>query len=255
MVLRPEIAYWAARCKCDVRTVNFHHVVQCEVDAMKSWLVVGLVSGISLVSGCGESSSNKGGAVELVAPAASNENDAAKKVASANKAYLPPVQQTLPDPEFPLAMINDGAGVINSDFSDSVDQVPNYWNVGGGVRILNGGFDNSPAAACDKRGGRLSQDLLFNESPAGKTITFTAQAMSVVPGLASIEIQLENGARQASEKHPGDKQWHKLSTSIKVPEDYESDSATIWLISRRSEADMVGTVYAAWFDEANVTIE
>jgi hypothetical protein len=164
----------------------------------------------------------------------------------------PPAAMPLPDPE-PLITINQGAGVLNPRFDEHIDQIPSYWNVGGRVRVLTGGYDGSPALAAYKGSNvTLSQELHFDESPAGKTITLTAHAMTTLPEAATIRIQLGRRARQTSDPHPGDGQWHQLTTAIQVPDDYDSNAVTISLHHDGRDAT---EIFAGWFDEVKVYAE
>ena len=173
---------------------------------------------------------------------------------AANKIYKKPTLPTVPpEPEPPLVMINGGAGVINPDFNEFMDLVPTYWHVEfGPVRIQEaGGPDSSPAVMMGPgyTYSFISQDLVFDEPPAGKTITLTVQARCPEADKAKIMIKLSDDKKVYSNAHPGDDKWHELKVSAQVPQDFQGTMIGIVLTHGGSPKK------ACWFDDVNLYVE
>lgn len=216
---------------------------------MKTWLAVALLSSVATMWGCGQDDSG----VEVIQPTERlADRDTAEQVDSSRKIYRPPVHELIPDPEPPLVMINNGAGILNPDFNDHIDQVPTRWDVRGGVRVITGTHDNSKAVAC-LSGVTLTQVLPFDESPAGKTVRLIGHAQTPLPDAVTVRIKLDNGATSISEPHPADDQWHELSTEIQIPDDYDSNNVTI-VLSCSPKVRSNRPVIKAWFDDVNLTV-
>lgn len=219
---------------------------------MKTWSLFLTLLILPLVWGCGQPN---GSGVEVLVPAEQQGNDTTERVKTGQKVYRPPVLQLVPEPEMQLVNVNNGAGVINPDFNEHVDQVPSYWEIRGRVMARAKGPDMSMAAhASNPRGSmELRQQLVFDEPPAGKLITLSAQAHSNLPDLVSTRIELADGTSSQGDPHSGDGTWQLLTTSLRVPDDYDSDIVTIALIAKPSSSD-IGIGKGPTFDDVNVKV-
>src|SRR5690606_20230815 len=140
--------------------------------------------------------------------------------ASAGKIYQRPDVATVDsDLDESYVMINGGAGILDPDFNEYTDLTPPYWYIENvPARIQEpAGPDSTPAIRMGPGYyySWVSQDLVFDESPAGKTLTLSAMARTAQPEKARIMIQLSEKQKVYSDFHPGDGQWHELSVTTR----------------------------------------
>ncbi len=226
---------------------------------MKRWLMFGLMSSVVWMSACSQPATTSGDAPSsddgiAATDGSGDEAATAKRATAANQAYKGPVvARGAADPDASIVMINSGAGVLNPDFNEFIDLLPTYWHVESGpVRIFESGGPNRDPAVKMGPGytySFLSQDLVFDESPAGKTVTLTVMARCAEADKASVMIKLSENEKFYSDKHPGDDQWHELKISAQVPQNFEGDTITIFLTHSGSPKQ------PCWYDDVNVHAE
>lgn len=219
---------------------------------MNRVLVIGICAALLAAPGCGPAEQS---GVEVIQPDDGPAERTADRTKAAGKVYRPPVHELIPEPDPIATMINNGAGVLNPDFNGQTTAPPEYWEVKGYMVIRNLGPDAGPAlhVRTKNAGSEARQVLPFDESPAGNLITLKVMAHSNFPDLVTCRIELENGTVAESEPHPGDSKWHDLVTSVRVPDDYESDTVTIALIAKPA-ATQVRIGQEPTFDDVRLTV-
>lgn len=221
---------------------------------MKGWFVVFAVAlGGMVWTGCG---SDTGGVELAVDPSEVGRDagaDTAARSNAADKIYRrPSLPETPLEEERSFVMINNGAGIFNADFNEAIEMVPTYWHVEfGPVRMQTAaGPDQSPAVRMGPgyNYNFLSQELEFDESPAGKTLTLTAQSRAAEPNTAKIMIRVTEAQKAYSEAHPGDDGWHELKVTTQVPQDFQGNTIGIFLTHSGSPKK------AAFYDRVRLSV-
>lgn len=205
---------------------------------MNSYLSRGLMCILVYVmSGCSDRDYQ---GVELTAQSATSETKEAEASQAKERSGVrkPVIPETAPEPMEPFIMINDGAGLINGNFTEYFEDVIPYWTQEfNTIRVKSAaGPDMSPAAFFQGKYNYelLYQEIHFSEPPAGYTLTFSADVRTSEAEKTRLMIKLPDGTERLSEFHPGDDGFHNLSVSYQFPQTYTDTQAKVVIVHGRS---------------------
>lgn len=197
------------------------------------------------LTACSADNTGANNAVEVLA-------EPQERAQTAPQLPLPPPIRGPEEPQEPIILINDGAGILNGDFTEYLDQFP-YWESAHGLVKLSptAGPDESAAAMFPARYTYeyLRQKVSFSEPPAGRSLTFSAMARCPEPDKAKVTIELPDGTVVQSPLHPGDDSWTELSVTAEFPEGFTATHVLVYLAHTGSPTQ------PAYFDKATLTLE